>query len=271
MTQPPFTIIHRPGPRQAHNLDLTIGMLAHLAQGSHMACRRRAITQQAPRPSIDSRLSGLVPGLLEKGNQRGTAGASQLLVRPGGSTGRIRKVQRLGRRRGAGRQAAGMRAGLARLDDDVPRDHLDVFVAQGAQHGEAGVVGDAEAAVGPVGRDVGADVGYVADGFEEASVRAGHVGPHVLDEVVVRAAGLGGAFGDAGGPVGHAEDDVEELDEGALRVAAAAVLSVGLSAGAIFVDNAVGEAGVGHVFAAGEEGPDAVVEDVRVAILVHAG
>ena len=164
-----------------------------------------------------------------------------------------------------------MGAGLAGLDDDVAGDHLDVFVAQGAQHGEAGVVGDAEGAVGAVGRDVGADVGHAADGFEEAAVGARHVGAHVLDEVVVRRVGLGGGFGDAGGAVGHAKDDVEELDERALRVTAAAVLSVELGAGAVFVDDAVGEAGIGHVFAAGEEGSDAVVEDVGVAVFVHAG
>ena len=67
-----------------------------------------------------------------------------------------------------------------------------------------------------------------------------------------------------------AEDDVEELDEGGLGVTAAAVLAVLFVAGAVFEDDAIGKAGVGHVFGAGEERTDAVVEDMGVAIFVHA-
>ena len=69
--------------------------------------------------------------------------------------------------------------------------------------------------------------------------------------------------------MGDAEDDVEELDEGTLRVGAAAVLAVFFCAGAVFVDDAVWEACVGHVLRSGEKGADAVVEDVWVAVLVH--
>ena len=77
-----------------------------------------------------------------------------------------------------------------------------------------------------------------------------HVGAHVLDEVVAGSllcCGWSLGCGDAGGTVSNAEDDVKELDERALGVAAAAVLAVGFCAAAVFVDDAVGESGVGHV------------------------
>lgn len=169
-----------------------------------------------------------------------------------------------------------MRACLAGLDDDVARDELDVLVAEGAQHGEAGVVGGGERAVAPVGSDEFADVGDGFHVFEETAVWAGHVLAHVLDEAVgrggdgaaVRVGGVGSSF--AGRPVFYAEDDVEELDDGALGVAAAAELYVGLLAGAIVEHDTVGETSITHVLASGEEGSDTVVEDVWIAALVHA-
>ena len=48
-------------------------------------------------------------------------------------------------------------------------------------------------------------------------------------------------------------------------------MHVRFGAGAIFVDDAVGQAGVRHVLATRQERPDAVVKNVRVAAFVHAG
>lgn len=67
-----------------------------------------------------------------------------------------------------------------------------------------------------------------------------------------------------------AKGEVEELDDGGLRVAAAAVLYVLVVWTTCVEDDAVGKTCFAHVFAACQEGSDAVVEDVWVAILVHA-
>lgn len=179
-----------------------------------------------------------------------------------------------------------MRARLAGLDDDVPRDHLDVLVAHAAQDGEAGVVCGAERGVHAVLQDVVADVGDAGDVFEEAPMWARHIRAHLQDEVVSfsrggRAAvaivrwwlgelGLLAVLPLTGGPVLDVQDYVEELDQGALGVGAAAVVVPGLRAGSVVVDDAIGQTGVAHVPAAGEKRADAVVEDVRVAVLVHA-
>ena len=94
-------------------------------------------------------------------------------------------------------------------------------------------------------------------------MRAWHVGAHFVEEV-----GRGGRS--ALWAVVDAEDQVAELDEGGLGGGAAGVLDVGVGRPAGVEDDAAREAGVGHVLAAGEEGADAVVEDVRVAAVVHA-
>ena len=254
-------------------------MLAHLAQRREI--RAAAVAQDAAGPGVDGRLARLVPRLLEEGDQRRAARAAQFLAaRPllrGGAVAAGAGEVLVGLGRLARAEGAGVRAGFARLDDDVPGDHLDVFVAQGAEHGQAGVEGDAQRAVPTVGFDVFADVGDVGDVFEEAPVRAGHVGAHVVDEVLAgwRRGSFDFAFGAAVGvllacrAMLDAENDVEELDEGALCVAAAAVLTIGFVTAAVFVDDAVWKTSFGHVFATSQERSDAVVEDVRVAILVH--
>lgn len=158
-----------------------------------------------------------------------------------------------------------------------------MLVAEGAEHGEAGVEGGGEGAVGGPGLDEVADVGHGGDVLEEAGVRAGHVAAHVEDEVVRRCWWCGG-FGSGskrvfgfvrgalrtGGAVLDAEDEIEELDDGALCVATAGVLDIflGLSS-AIVEDNAVGKASISHVLATREEGANAVIEDVWIAVVVH--
>ena len=83
-----------------------------------------------------------------------------------------------------------MRARLAGFDNDITRYHLDMLVAQGAQHSETGIKGDTQRAVALVALDVLADVRDVGDVFEKSPVRAGHVRAHFVDEVVARWRGL---------------------------------------------------------------------------------
>ncbi len=66
------------------------------------------------------------------------------------------------------------------------------------------------------------------------------------------------------------EDNVEELDKRRLGVAAAAILTVLFVASAVFEYDAIRKAGVSHVFRAGEEGTDAVIKDVGIAVFVHS-
>lgn len=108
-------------------------------------------------------------------------------------------------------------------------------------------------------------------------MRAGHVGAHFVDEVMTRwrcltltlraTALLSGLL--AGRSVLNAENDVKELDERALGVAASTQLSVCLSICAVVKQDAVRETCLCHVFATSEERADAVVEDVRIAVLIH--
>ena len=113
-----------------------------------------------------------------------------------------------------------MRARLTGLDDDVAGYHLDVLVTQRAQHGEAGIICDAKGAIREVRSHVVSDVRHRAYVFQEAAMRSGHIGAHVLDEALLGsgralALALGAAavgFDLAGGAVLDAKDDVEELD-----------------------------------------------------------
>lgn len=120
-----------------------------------------------------------------------------------------------------------------------------MLVAEGTEHGEAGIVGDPQRRLPRVRVDKVLDVRDEGDVLEEATVRAGHVAPHLLDKVMSR---RGSVFplrlGTrvrflAGGTVLDAEDNVEELDEATLGVATAAVLPVLLSTGSVFVEDAV--------------------------------
>ena len=91
--------------------------------------------------------------------------------------------------------------------------------------------------------DEGADVGDGAHVLEEAGVGAGHVCAHVVDEVCRGSLLDGcdwcvGGFA-AGGTVLDSEDQVEELDDGGLGVAAAAVLPVSVVFAAGVEDDAV--------------------------------
>ena len=67
-----------------------------------------------------------------------------------------------------------------------------------------------------------------------------------------------------------AEDDVEELDQGTLAVAAASELTPLATTVAFVVKDAPGQACCGHIFAAGKVGADVVIENPGVALLVHA-
>ena len=108
-------------------------------------------------------------------------------------------------------------------------------------------------------------------------MRARHISAHFVDEVVTRWWWLAFAFRAtallsrllAGGPVLDAENDVEELDERALRVAATTQLSVLLLVCAVVKQDAVWKASLCHVLSSSEEWANAVVEDVWVAILIH--
>lgn len=121
------------------------------------------------------------------------------------------------------------------------------------------------------------DVCHVAHMLQEAAMRAGHVGAHFVDEVMTRWRCLAFTLRAtallsrllAGRSVLNAENDVKELDERALGVAATTQLSVFLSICAVIKQDAVWEAGLCHVFATSEKRADAVVEDVRIAILIH--
>ena len=71
-------------------------------------------------------------------------------------------------------------------------------------------------------------------------------------------------------PVCDAQNDIKELDEAALGVRAAAVLLELFASRAILINDTVWEASFGHVFRSSKEGADAVVKDVRVAMLIHS-
>lgn len=62
-----------------------------------------------------------------------------------------------------------------------------MFIPEGSEHSDSGVVGESEGGVGVVmgvSGDEGADVGDGGEVGEEAAVGAGHVGAHFVDEVV---------------------------------------------------------------------------------------
>jgi hypothetical protein len=109
--------------------------------------------------------------------------------------------------------------------------------------------------------------------FEEPAMGAGHVVAHVLDEAMRRsdwgwAPWLCSLL--ASGSVLDAEDYIEELDDGALRVTATAELHIRLLASAIVEHDSVWKSGISHILASREEWPDSVIEYVRIATLIHA-
>ncbi|KAH6605574.1 hypothetical protein Trco_004727 [Trichoderma cornu-damae] len=207
------------------------------------------------------------------GNQSGAAGA--LLALSLALPRRDGQVETPPGDLGAARPAAG--ADLARRGDDVARDDGDVLVSERAQHGQAGVVGEAELGIAGVLLDVLADVGHAGHILQELRVGAGHIHSHLLDEVVLRLRAAtpadrlrrGVAHFFARGTVLDAQGDVKELNQAALGVAPSAVLPIRVAARAVVVDDAEWQAGFGHVLAPGEERPDAVVEDDGITALVH--
>ena len=253
-------------------------------------------------PVPDRHLTSLISRLLEERDERRAARARQFAFsepRPLEGVGGAFFCPGIQRRHNVGcapgAQGALVVLGFVALDDDVAAYHLHVLVAQGAEHGEGGVVGDCEGDVGAVGLHEGTDVYDGGEVGEEASVRAGHVVAHLVDEVVGggwcvfvgrRVAveggwrsrqmkfavmmGVGMGRLDAGGPMLNPENDVEKLDQGGLRIATATVLDVWIASTASVEDHAVGKAGICHVLAPGKKRPDAMVEDMRVIILVHA-
>lgn len=102
---------------------------------------------------------------------------------------------------------------------------------------------------------------------------AGHVVAHVLDEAMRRsdwgwAPWLCSLL--ASGSVLDAEDYIEELDDGALRVTATTKLHIGLLASAIVEHDSVWKPSISHILASCEERSDSVIEYVRIATFVHA-
>ncbi|KUI56631.1 hypothetical protein VP1G_10829 [Cytospora mali] len=302
LINPSKVFLHSPSAGQSSNLNLLDRKLLLSEEEVISAFLPGLPVHELPRPVLNRRLARLIARLLQERHELRASSPLEVLLpvlfRRGCIKGNALRATRggLGRLRLAGGSrevdplphdlgAAGATPGadLTRGRDDVSRDDGDVLVAQCAQHGKAGIVRDAQLLVPRAGGfDELADVGRGGDVVEEPGVRAWHVLPHLLDEVVSRrrgspavALGLGRGRGRirlfACGPVLDAQDDVEELDDGALGVATAAVLAVLPAAGIVdFVKDAVGQARLGHVLAPCQERPDAVVEDGRVAVLVHA-
>ncbi len=246
MAQSAFAIIHRPRPGEPHDFHLPGGILARLA-------RRRSIrpalpvpvAQDASGPRVDGRLSRFIPRLLQEGNERGAARAAEALASPP-PIGRDRLRVGVGevstcRRRGAGAEGARVRA---RLHNDVAGDHLDMLVPERPQHGQAGIECDAKGSVRFAALHIVPELGHARYMLEEAPMRPRHVGPHFVNEAVARR--CCGAFPLALAPfvprrpMFHPQDDIEELDQGALGIAPTPVLPVRLLAGAVFIDHSVG-------------------------------
>lgn len=161
----------------------------------------------------------------------------------------------------------------ARRRDDIARDDDDVLVPECAQHGQAGVVGEAEIRVVGVLLDVFADVGHMVDVLQELGMGAGHVLAHFLDEAVSRdpaSAFRRVALLLARGTVLDSEGNVVKLKQAALRIASSGVLAIRRVGRAVVVKNTLWQSGVGHVLASSEKRPDAVEEDVGVASLVDS-
>jgi hypothetical protein len=70
-----LAIIGCPCPAKTNNFQMTIWLLANLAQRGKVD-HPRGIAEQAPSPSINSRLTSLISGLLEERNERGAAGST---------------------------------------------------------------------------------------------------------------------------------------------------------------------------------------------------
>lgn len=112
-------------------------------------------------------------------------------------------------------------------------------------------------------------------------MRPRHIGTHFVDEAMVRWS-RGWAFSfairravrgflRACRAVLDTQDYVEELDQGGLSVATTAVLNVGVIIASACIElDAIGQSSICHILAASQERPDAVVEDVRIAVLIHS-
>ena len=70
--------------------------------------------------------------------------------------------------------------------------------------------------------------------------------------------------------VDNAQEDVEGLDEGALGIAAPAVLVPLADTVSLVVVNALGETCFGHVLASGQEGTKVVEEGFGATLFIHA-
>lgn len=201
VTNPTLAVIHSPCPREPHNLTSSIRMLARPAHGREImspvpttrhrtlliipSASLRHVAQQAPCPHVDMRLTRLVPRLLQERNQRRSAGASEATLRVPLVIGLLlRQVRQIDPAALLRMSGGGSGFLLARRDDDVPADHLDVLVTHAPQHGEAGIVSDHECAIFLVGFDELADVCDGGDIDEEAAMRGRHVLAHLGDEIV---------------------------------------------------------------------------------------
>ena len=111
-------------------------------------------------------------------------------------------------------------------------------------------------------------------------MRTWHIRSHFEDEVVGRwrsswLCGLGSTC-EGGrccctcGTVRYTEDNVEELYEGRLCIRSATILTVWFRTTSVLVDHTVWKTSVCHVFGTSQERSDAMVENVRIAVLVHS-
>lgn len=201
------------------------------------------------------RLRRFIAGLFQERHQRCATSARQLPVLLG-----------LGRRAGQVPRALLALPRLLGRNDDVPRHDRNVLLAKRGKRRRRRRVGRAERPLLiRLRRHHGelADAAHAGHLHEEAPMRAGHVLADLLVEARARLPAVSRVL--------DAEDDVKELDQGALPVAAAGELApIAGTVAALVVEDAPGQAGGGHVAAAREKGPDAVVEDHGVAFLVHA-
>ena len=72
------------------------------------------------------------------------------------------------------------------------------------------------------------------------------------------------------GLVVDAEDNVEELNQGALSITSTTVLLPLALTIAFVVEDTSWQTGCSHAFAAGQEWPDFVIEDLGIAVLSHS-
>lgn len=327
MTQPPRIIGSTPRPRQSHKPRIQIFKLIHITAPCKVS--RRPSDPLRPLPTSrqwrrqrrcrsNRRLRRFIPRLLQERDQLRSARTPQAL--PRGlvlSQSLAGLVERHSLRETllvvvcAGGGGSGERGDALLLggggQDDVARHHLHVNGAEVGERAQGVVVCGGEGEVVGVGVGVVFDVCDGGEVLEEAAVRAGHVGAHVLgkvlalivfpqyiiyiyicqkkdmregdtnlDKVILRRRRR---------PLQllrtrilplprlamlHTQNDIKRLNQRALRITAPRELLPAPVPRAVLVADAPWEPRLLHILAAGQERADLEVEDVWVAALVHA-